>query len=112
MRVWLLNELVLDAAELVSRQISDMMLERSEPVAVASSDVSLLSSELTWDSMEEMLNDLDVNMLLVWIVDNPDCPTVVVGLPNVYDGWVSPGIPPSPTVSVTVTVTVTVQWPF
>lgn len=39
-------ELALDAAELVSRPISDVMLERSAPVAVASSEVSLLSSEL------------------------------------------------------------------
>lgn len=45
-RAWLLMELALDAAELVSRPISDVMLDRSAPVAVASSDVSLLRSEL------------------------------------------------------------------
>lgn len=39
-------ELALDATELVSRPISDVMLERSAPVAVASSDVRRLSSEL------------------------------------------------------------------
>jgi hypothetical protein len=45
-RAWLLMELALDAAELVNRPISDVMLERSAPVAVASSEVSRLSSEL------------------------------------------------------------------
>lgn len=45
-RASLLMELALDATELVSRPISDVMLERSAPVAVASSDVRRLSSEL------------------------------------------------------------------
>lgn len=45
-RASLLIELALDATELVSRPISDVMLERSAPVAVASSDVRRLSSEL------------------------------------------------------------------
>lgn len=45
-RAWLLMELALDAAELVSRPISEVMLERSLPVAVASRDVRLLSREL------------------------------------------------------------------
>lgn len=45
-RAALLMELAIDAAELVRLPISDVMLERSEPVAVESLDVRLLSSEL------------------------------------------------------------------
>lgn len=101
-------ELALDATELVSRPISDVMLERSAPVAVESFEVRLPSSELAceytdeicelaWDSMEEKLEDAedtaedttDEMRLLVW-VGNPGCPNVVVvvGLPNVCVGVV------------------------
>lgn len=45
-RAALLMELALDATELVSDPICDVMLERSEPVAVESFEVRLLSSEL------------------------------------------------------------------
>lgn len=53
-RASLLMELALDAAELVSRPISDVMLERSAPVAVESFDVRLLSSELACEDTDEI----------------------------------------------------------
>lgn len=45
-RASLLMELALEAIELVKRPISEVMLERSLPVAVPSFDVRLLSCEL------------------------------------------------------------------
>jgi hypothetical protein len=93
-RVRLLMELAVDAVELVSRLVSDVRPERSGPVVVASSEVSVLSSELVWDWVEDTLEGAgemtDENRLLVW-EGNPGCADVVGGLPNVCVGWVSPG---------------------